>query len=208
MVDSATTGTFTREVFGFMGPARGIIDMGEDSELQLPKTDGDCTVTPTEETFEVNHDETGTTPREVYSLGQRVEIRYPSTVSNLEAVCLAFANKNYTLSDTEDPDGSAALEARKSAVPTDNIIHQKTEMTLDIFPVVDSNIQTDGTVITRTTDQEYPSLEFPQCVLSNTGDAGITYRNNNSVYTLMFVAVLPATSDTYYRLFNTDLALA
>lgn len=207
------SGTFLNQFCGFAGPGRGIINRGGDNQIILPPTQGDATVVPTEQTFEVTFDETGNTPREVFSIGQRVEVTYPMKYADLEVFAMAATGDNYVLVNTEDPDGSGAsypLTARKSAKNNYTYVHKKTPFALDIVRLSDGIFDfATGDPMARTVDQDLFGVHIPNAVALAPEGSIYTWHNQDSPYTMRFLGVSPiGITNEYWRLFNIDLDLA
>ena len=211
-------GTFLEQFIGFSGPAQAIIDNGLAGEMLLPETDGNASISMNEGTVEVIFDSTGNTPRDVFAVGQRLEVSYPMAIANLEAFVLAMSGNNYTLGDTTDPTGyvsgqpetaSFAITARKSATPTKNRVHKKTQFTFDMWRVSEPLFDSDGDAVTRTVNSDKWGLHLDAAVaMMANGEFQSFNITGNDAYTMSILGVLPAIDDTYYRVFNTDLALA
>lgn len=207
---AAEAGTFNDQFCGFVGPARAIIDRDETGEIILPPTQGDATVTMDEETYEVNFDERGNTPVEVFSVGQRLEVEYPMKYANLEAMVLTLTGDNYTLSDTAAPggtDGSGhALVARKTAEQSFNYPHKKTVYTFDIWRLAEPSFTSAGDAVTRTEDYDLFGMHIPNAVITAPTGEAFSFHNEETVYTMHVLGTIPiASSDPLYRMFNIDL---
>jgi hypothetical protein len=205
-------GTFTEEIFGFSGPGRGIVNIGETDEKVLPVTDGDATINLEEETFEVTKDETGKTPRQVFRLGQKLTVTYPMKTADMDAFALATRGDLVQVG-TVSPSGTvgtgSALAARTTiqAPAASAMIAQKKAFTFDFFRITQPVFDEGGDTVVRTTDLDKWGLRLDNAIF---GPNGEVYKNNNgeSAFALKITGVCPLSTDKLYRFFNTDLAVA
>lgn len=203
------TDTFLLDPSEFSGPGQGIINRGETDEKILPVTDGDAVITVNEERFDVMHDETGNTKRDSYRLGQNLTVSYPMKIGDMVAYAIAVSGE-MDLATTVDPDGSGssnALVARNTINAPSASLGKKTVYAFDLFRTIEPLFDATGTAVTRTVDCDKFGLRLDHCIINPNGDA-YKFNKGESVYTMQIEAILPSSTDTLYRFFNTDLALA
>ena len=198
--------SFSEKMFGFSGPGQGCIDLEGTSETMLPITDGDATISVTEENFDVLFDQTGNTPRQQFRLGQAIEVLYPTKTADFEHCALTLRG-DVTVGTTADPDASAALTTRRTIVAPTLTVTAKTAYQFDFWRISQPLFDSSFDPTTRTIDDDKFGLRINDAIFGPNGQVYVN-RNGDSAITLKITGILPLTTDTLYRFFNTDLAVA
>lgn len=185
----------------FSGPGQGIFNRGELDQWILPATDGDAIVTVNEERFDVAHDKTGNTKRGSFRLGQNLTITYPMKTADMHA--FAFAVRGDPIVNHPPDEGSVLSPGYLD----EKIMDKKEVYSFDLFRTAEPLFDAYGDPVPRTLDSDKFGLRLDHCIINPNGDA-YKFNKGESVYSMQIEAILPSKTDTLYRFFNTDLALA
>lgn len=221
--------TFRSDPFRFSGPGQGILDRGESGQTILPVTDGDAVITVTEERFDAARDKTGSTKRNAYRLGQNLSLTYPMKTAAMSAYALAARGNqvlrlSYPLlrldgdlfpwehhhqiqSPTIDDLKLVSVAGETDVVDDIALLGEKDSFAFDFFRTIEPLFDATGAPVGRTVDCDPFGLRLDHCVMSPNGPL-FQFHKGESTYSIRIEAILPSKTDTLYRFFNTDLALA